>query len=241
MKLLAFITLLVVPVAIAEPASNEEALELAGSVHVIFDRKCNECHGSKLKKPEGKFGYVLDLQRMADNLEYVVRGKPGKSELYRLVKSEEMPPDDHPKTPPLTVEEKDIVRRWILAGAPSALPSNLPKRASAPVASKATASKQSGGSAKELAKQTSITLEVKDQPAGEVFAQIAKQSGIKVDYVTPAREPRFSIALKNGTAFEALEYLTLCGNFSLRFQADSAIIGPNPPPEPKPASPGSAR
>jgi hypothetical protein len=241
MKRIAFITLLALPAAIAEPVSNEEALALAGSVHVIFDRKCNECHGSQLKKPEGKFGYVLDLQRMADNLEYVVRGKPAKSELYRLVKSEEMPPDDHPKTPPLTAAEKDTVRRWILAGAPSTLPAILPKLPNAPVAREATAAKPSNGSAKDIAKQTTITLEVKDQPAGEVFALIAKQSGITVDYATPAREPRLSIALKKGTAFEALEYLALCGNFSLRFQADRAIVGPNPPPEPKPASPGPAK
>ena len=90
-----------------QPVSKEKALDLAGHVHVIFEHKCNECHGSHLKKPEGKFGHVLDLKRLADNLDYIERGKPHRSELYHLVNDGEMPPDDHPKTPPLTGEEKE--------------------------------------------------------------------------------------------------------------------------------------
>jgi hypothetical protein len=45
-----------------------------------------------------------ELQRLADNLDYIERGKPHRSEIYRLVNDGEMPPDDHPKTPPLTGE-----------------------------------------------------------------------------------------------------------------------------------------
>ena len=202
-----------------QPVSKDQALDLAGNVHVIFEHKCNECHGSQLKKPEGKFGYVLDLKRMADNEDYVIRGKPQKSELFRLVNEGEMPPDDHPKTPPLTGEEKDVVRRWIQAGAPHELPAVLPKRtfaAAAPAKPK-------------TAKDTKITLDVRDQPASQLFAAIAKQAHIEIAYTSPTNDPKLSITLKNGSLSEALDYLVLCGNLTLRWEGDKAVIAPQKP------------
>src|SRR5215203_5405700 len=98
----------------AEPTA---ALNAAQSVHDIFEAKCIDCHGPELPRPKKKFGYVLDLQRMADNPEFVVRGDPDKSELYKMVANDEMPGEDA-NVPPLTKEEKEIVRRWVEIGAP---------------------------------------------------------------------------------------------------------------------------
>jgi hypothetical protein len=199
-----------------QPISKEKALNLAGNVHVILDHKCNECHGSQLVKPDGKFGYVLDLKRMADNEDYIVRGKPQNSELFRLVNQGEMPPDDHPKTPPLTGEEKDIVRRWIQAGAPHELPAALPKRSftvAEPAKPKST-------------KDAKIALDVRDQPASQLFAEIANQAHIEITYTAPTNEPRLSITLKNGTLIEALDYLVLCGNLTLRWEGEKVVICP---------------
>ena len=202
-----------------ESISKDKSLDLAGNVHVIFEHKCNECHGSQLKKPEGKFGYVLDLKRMADNEDYVIRGKPQKSELFRLVNEGEMPPDDHPKTPTLTGDEKDVVRRWIQAGAPHELPAVLPKRSfAAPAPAKA-----------KSPKDIRVTLDVRDQPAGQLFAEIAKQAHIEITYTAPKNEPKLSITLKNGKLSEALDYLVLCGNLTLAWDGEKAVIGPHRP------------
>jgi uncharacterized membrane protein len=115
------------------PASREEQLEIAKGVHSIFSAKCLDCHGPDLPRPKGKFGYVLDLQRMAANPDYVVPGDPDGSELYLLVRDDEMPGDDA-DVPPLTPEEKDIVKRWVEIGAPHELPATngLPVVDSAP-------------------------------------------------------------------------------------------------------------
>ena len=112
---------------------KDEKLRLAGDVLKIFEAKCADCHGSHLPKPKGKFGYVLDLKRMAENPEYIVRGEPGKSELFQLVKNNEMPGEDA-DVPPLTPEEKKIVEDWVLAGAPHELPSALPPQEGKPEA-----------------------------------------------------------------------------------------------------------
>ena len=69
MKRLALLLIAASAAQAQQPPSREKALHLAGNVHVIFEHKCNECHGSHLKKPEGKFGHVLDLKRLADNLD----------------------------------------------------------------------------------------------------------------------------------------------------------------------------
>jgi len=112
---------LVLAAAWVRGAEPSEALTTAQQVHDIFEAKCLDCHGPELPRPKGKFGYVLDLRRMAENPDYVVRGKPEDSELYKLVFHDEMPGEDA-NVPPLTPQEKEIVKRWIEIGAPGDLP-----------------------------------------------------------------------------------------------------------------------
>ena len=108
----------------AKPPGTQEKARLAGDVFKIFEAKCADCHGGHLPKPKGKFGYVLDLKRVAANPKYVVPGDPGESELFQLVKDDEMPGEDA-DVPPLTPGEKRTVEAWVLAGAPSDLPSGF--------------------------------------------------------------------------------------------------------------------
>lgn len=91
---------------------------LAREVYSIFKAKCLDCHAADLPRPDGHFGYVLDLGRVADNPDMVVRGEPEKSELYLMVFHEEMPGEDA-DVPPLTPQEKETVKLWIEAGAPA--------------------------------------------------------------------------------------------------------------------------
>jgi uncharacterized membrane protein len=82
----------------------------------VFAAKCAACHGPELPKPKGRFGYVLDLARVAGNREMVVPFVPDESELWELVRRGEMPPDDSPSGP-LTAGQKETIRAWIAAGA----------------------------------------------------------------------------------------------------------------------------
>ncbi len=111
--------------AAVQPASDEEKLRVTAEVYRIFEAKCADCHGSHLPKPKGKFGYVLDLLRVAKNPKFIEPGDPKESELFQMVKNNEMPGEDA-DVPPLTPEEKKLVERWVLIGAPGDLPSTLP-------------------------------------------------------------------------------------------------------------------
>jgi uncharacterized membrane protein len=88
----------------------------------VFALKCAACHGPDLVKPKGRFGYVLDLRRVAENPEMVIPFQPSESELWVLVQRDEMPPADSPHGP-LSLAQKETIREWIAAGAPSPLPS----------------------------------------------------------------------------------------------------------------------
>jgi uncharacterized membrane protein len=114
----------------AKPLSKDEQALLAQQVRTIFEAKCIDCHGPEVPRPKGKFGYVLDLKRVGDNPDYIVRGEPEKSELYSMVRDDEMPGDDA-KVPPLTPGEKNTVKCWIAAGAPYKLPAAVVKGAPA--------------------------------------------------------------------------------------------------------------
>src|SRR5258708_22196107 len=92
--------------------------DLASEALAVFSAKCAGCHGPNLAKPKGRFGYVLDLARIAGNREMVVPSFPDESELWELVHRGEMPPEESP-TGPLSEREKEIIHAWIAAGAPA--------------------------------------------------------------------------------------------------------------------------
>lgn len=108
---------LVSPVPTSARVSNSPQ-SLASQVRAIFAFKCVQCHGADLERPKGKFGYILDLARVAANPKMIVPGNPRKSELYQMLVYNEMPGKGN-RTGPLTPDEKDVVRHWIETGAPA--------------------------------------------------------------------------------------------------------------------------
>lgn len=101
------------------PSSSAQANNSSGARH--FDEKvapllakhCIECHGPDSKKAR------LDLSRKSAAFgggksgKVIVPGKPAESLLWQNVESDEMPEN----RPPLTADEKKVLREWIDAGA----------------------------------------------------------------------------------------------------------------------------
>jgi uncharacterized membrane protein len=106
---------------------EKDALLITSAVFELFESKCNDCHGAHLAKPKGKFGYTMDLKRVAANEDYVATGDPDKSELFRLVNEDEMPGKDS-EHGVASSAEKLALRQWIQIGAPAALPAALAAR-----------------------------------------------------------------------------------------------------------------
>jgi hypothetical protein len=108
----------------ADPArlSQADKVKLAKQVKNIFRNKCSKCHGPegvrKSKKPKGEFGYVLDLKKLSSDREKIIPGDPNESNPFIAVDDDIMPNYAVGEVP-LPANEKEIVRRWILAGAPT--------------------------------------------------------------------------------------------------------------------------
>ncbi len=126
--IVSFFAVLVVSLACIDGLSaGDKPGDLATQTLAVFKAKCAACHGPNVAKPKGRFGYVLDLARVARNREMVVPFAPEESELWELVHRSEMPPPDS-RTGPLSAEQKEIIRAWIAAGAPVQADSHSSKR-----------------------------------------------------------------------------------------------------------------
>src|SRR6187401_2939334 len=89
-------------------------------VRPILKAHCTHCHGEE-EKPEG--GVDLRLRRfmdkaLDDGCHVLVAGKPGDSEMVRLIRAGKMPK----KGKKVSADELAIIERWILEGAHAAKP-----------------------------------------------------------------------------------------------------------------------
>src|SRR4029077_5516494 len=83
----------------ARASASTPGDDLGAGARAVFASKCVGCHGPDLSKPKGRFGYVLDLRRVAGNPELVIPFRPDESELWVLIQRGEMPPEDSPSGP----------------------------------------------------------------------------------------------------------------------------------------------
>jgi serine/threonine-protein kinase len=107
---------LLLAVSVTAPARAEDKSALAKQALAILEKNCYRCHG-KNGAAKGKFGYVLDRQKLIDGKK-LVPGDPEKSYMYSLVKEGTMPPDSVKERP--SEADVAVLERWIKAGAPSA-------------------------------------------------------------------------------------------------------------------------
>ncbi len=99
-------------VAIVVSLALHSTADPGAAALAVFQSRCAACHGPDVKEPKGRFGYVLDLPRLAADKERLTA-------LGILVAAGNMPP--RPEAP-LTAAQKEAVRNWIAAGAPLAAP-----------------------------------------------------------------------------------------------------------------------
>jgi WD40 repeat protein/mono/diheme cytochrome c family protein len=80
----------------------------------ILQTHCAGCHGGG-KANKGGFGFVLDRDLLVSRL-LIMPGRADQSDLWTRIQQGEMPPKSS-KTRP-TLKEKQVLERWINAGAP---------------------------------------------------------------------------------------------------------------------------
>jgi uncharacterized membrane protein len=104
------------------PAESTASQSLLASItfdqHIlpIFKAKCFRCHGTP-----PRFQSNLDLRSFASakkggssGASGFVPGQPGNSEIWVLIEDNQMPPRGEPQ---LTIQEHDLIKKWISLGA----------------------------------------------------------------------------------------------------------------------------
>jgi uncharacterized membrane protein len=110
-------------------AAADDATALPPQVLAIIKENCASCHSPQAKKVK-KCNYVLDLPKLVANPKYIIPGNPDKSLLYTQLVDDEMPPDDS-DLDPLKPAQKETVKKWIAAGAPTGQPATTQSIAAA--------------------------------------------------------------------------------------------------------------
>ncbi len=94
-------------------AEDSTAPDFQTQVLPLLKNRCVPCHGPA--KQEGKLSLALPqgIKRGGEHGTAIVSGDPEKSLLWQRIAAGEMPVDQ-----PLPADERDVLRRWIAAGAP---------------------------------------------------------------------------------------------------------------------------
>jgi TPR repeat protein/mono/diheme cytochrome c family protein len=102
----------------AAQSAVPEIPKTAPDVLEVLSTNCAPCHGKRVKDPAADFGFVDDLARLSNSVEYVIKRNPEESLLYkRAGGGGGMPPKGRR---PLSDNERTVIRDWIAAGAPVA-------------------------------------------------------------------------------------------------------------------------
>ncbi len=137
-------------------ANQAETTAVAAKVKEIFRTRCLECHGGSAV--QGGVD-ILKAAEMRD-LGMVVAGEPDESQLYLVLIAEDDDVRMPQGLPPLTADEMETIRKWIVAGA-----IDFPADVASP------------GGAKTSAVAANSSTPVQDKPVGNaeyVLEQILK-------------------------------------------------------------------
>ncbi len=98
-------------------SANGPAPDHSGAVGELLRKRCESCHGPKVRKAGLRLDRKADALRGGDSGPAIVPGKPGESPLLERVTSREESERMPPKGPPLNEDEVKALRDWIAGGA----------------------------------------------------------------------------------------------------------------------------
>ena len=114
----AMVPLLLVGAEDKKPLTPREKTELANKAHPLLKKYCADCHvPGKNNVDDGNYlDYLFDVEKLKEKRK-VREDNPERGSIYRKLDREQMPPDEKGIAQP-TKEEREIMKKWALHGAP---------------------------------------------------------------------------------------------------------------------------
>jgi hypothetical protein len=94
-------------------ASGEDIPDFNRDIRPLLRDHCVKCHGPLRQEAQLNLGVPAGIARGGESGAVIVPRQPNESRLWQLVERDEMP-----EGAPLSADEKDVLKRWIAAGAP---------------------------------------------------------------------------------------------------------------------------
>jgi hypothetical protein len=94
-------------------ASGADVPDFNRDIRPLLRDYCLKCHGPLRQEAKLNLGVPASIARGGESGAVIVPGQPQASRLWQLVERDEMP-----EGAPLSADEKDVLKRWIAAGAP---------------------------------------------------------------------------------------------------------------------------
>lgn len=85
-------------------------------VQPVLAERCSKCHGASVQKAALDLSSLAGLQAGGESGEALTGETADDALLWAMIDGEAMPPEGEP---PLTDSERDVIRRWLDAGAPA--------------------------------------------------------------------------------------------------------------------------
>lgn len=112
---------ILIPVAVLAMCASAQAddkVDFAKSIQPLLEKRCLECHGAGKQKGDLRLDTKEAALKGGSDAKAFVPGKPDESDMLRRISL----PADHddimpPKGDPLTKEQIELVKKWILEGA----------------------------------------------------------------------------------------------------------------------------
>jgi len=98
------------------PSSLAATPRFEREIQPILARACFDCHGEEVQEAQLDLQTVTTILRGGENGHGIVRGDSGRSLLFDMLESGQMPPEGGEK---LTSDELKLIQSWIEAGAPA--------------------------------------------------------------------------------------------------------------------------
>ncbi|MFM7057697.1 MAG: PSD1 and planctomycete cytochrome C domain-containing protein, partial [Planctomycetota bacterium] len=106
----------------ATSACGEDVPDFNRDIRPLLRDHCVKCHGPLRQEARLNLGVPAGIARGGQSGHVIVPGQPNHSRLWQLVERDEMPEGS-----PLAADRKDLLKRWITAGAPGLQqPDNAP-------------------------------------------------------------------------------------------------------------------
>ena len=102
--------------AIPSARADEKGPVFESDIQPVLAGKCGKCHSDTVRKGGLDLSSIGGIRQGGESGEAAVAETVGDSLLWTMIDGGDMPPEGQD---PLTIDERDLIRRWIAAGSRS--------------------------------------------------------------------------------------------------------------------------